>query len=85
MGFCGLEFFQMEKQCDEGQNAGNALCQEGCPCHTCYAHIKGNDEKQVQGDIPQRGTNEEIQGCSGVPQRRKDACAYVIQKQEQES
>ena len=85
MGFGGLEFSQTEKQCDERQNAGNALCQEGCPCHTCYAHVKGNDEKQVQSDIPQRGTDEKIQRRPGVPQRRKDACAYVIQKQEQES
>ena len=82
--FCSRNLFQTMEQGCQCQQGGNALCREGCPCHACHAHIKDDNEQEVQQDIAYRGADEEIQRCFGIPQSGEDACADVIQKQEQE-
>ena len=73
------------KQRKRRQNRGHALAEEGGPRHACHAHLKGRHKQNIQADVAQRRGNEEIERRLGIPQRRENSRADVIEEEKDQS
>ena len=83
VGFLGLQLLQTMNEREESQDTGSSLCRKGGPGDPCHTHVQPDDKNQIQNDIPDGRTNEEIQGRAAVPQRSEYAVTDVIQEGEQ--
>ena len=76
---------QTAYQCTNGQQRGNALCNQGCPAYTGNAHIQFADKQYIQNHIKGRGECQKIQWGTAVTQTVKNSGSGIIQEQEQQS
>lgn len=47
----GLDCFQSAQDEQQGQNAADALAQEGGPGHAGHAHVKDGDKENIHRDV----------------------------------
>ena len=65
-------------QKEHGQESGNELGNDGRICSTGNAHMKDDDEQQIENDVEDAGQNEKHQGTTGIANGAQNATADVV-------
>ena len=65
---------------EKRQHARYSLCDKGGPGHSRHPHFKATYKNQIQYNVADGGTDEEIQWCTRIAKGVIHACANVIKK-----